>query len=126
MNKTITIDQLGKAIQEIVDDYSEDATNVVEKTLPEIGKKAVKEVKSKSPKRTGSYKKGWKMKVEKGRLSTQIVVYNKTRYQLTHLLEKGHANRGGGRTEGIPHIEPTEKNAVANALKQIKRGLENI
>lgn len=124
MNQKIEINELGKAIQSIVDEYSDEAQKVVEETLPKVGKDAVKELKKRSPKKTGKYSKGWKSKVEKDRLGSKVVVYNKTSYQLTHLLEKGHANRGGGRTNGIPHIKPTEDKAVEEALKIIKEGLE--
>lgn len=123
MNQKIKIDELGKAIQDIIDDYSEQAKEVVEETLPKVGKKAVNELKKRSPKKTGRYAKGWKSKVEKDRLTSKVIVYNKDRYQLTHLLEKGHANRDGGRTNGIPHIKPTEDDAVDNAIKMIKEGL---
>lgn len=124
MNQKIKIDELGKAIQSIIEDYSEDAQKVVDETLPKVGKKAVKELKNRSPKKTGRYAKGWKSKVEKDRLSTKVVVYNKDRYQLTHLLEKGHANRGGGRTKAIPHIKPTEDIAVKDAVEMIEEGLK--
>lgn len=124
MNQKIEISELGKAIQSIVDEYSDEAQKVVEETLPKVGKDAVKELKKKSPKKTGKYAKGWKSKIESDRLGSKVVVYNKTSYQLTHLLEKGHANRGGGRTEGIPHIKPTEDKVVEEALNMIEERLK--
>lgn len=124
MNQKIEISELGKAIQSIVDEYSDEAQKVVEETLPKVGKDAVKELKKKSPKKTGKYAKGWKSKIESDRLGSKVVVYNKTSYQLTHLLEKGHANRGGGRTEGIPHIKPTKDKVVEEALNMIEERLK--
>ncbi|MCD8299998.1 MAG: HK97 gp10 family phage protein, partial [Clostridiales bacterium] len=71
------------------------------------------------------YSKSWATKkTGEDSHSLQMTVYSKNRYQLAHLLEKGHANRGGGRTRAIPHIAPAEaageeelKKLVENALK---------
>ena len=45
------------------------------------------------------------------------------KYQLAHLLEKGHAKRGGGRTKAMPHIAPAEENAVKELENDIKKAL---
>lgn len=125
-NIKVSVNGFEKAINNILKDYPEDAQDVLEETIPKIGKKAVSELKRTSPKRTGKYAKGWKLKEEKGRLSISATVYNKDRYQLTHLLEKGHANRSGGRTQGKPHIKPVEEKFVKEAITKIKKGLSNI
>jgi len=120
----ISIDKLGSTIQEIMEEYQQDVTEKVKEVLPKVGKEAVKELKKTSPKKTGKYAKGWKTKVEEARLGTTVTVYNADRYQLTHLLEKGHASRSGGRVSGKPHIKPAEENASKNAIDELKRSLE--
>lgn len=52
-----------------------------------------------------------------------MTVYSKNRYQLAHLLEHGHAKRGGGRVSGKPHIAPAEENGVEMLENLIKEAL---
>ena len=62
---------------------------------------------------TGAYAKSWAVKKTKENShSLEMTVHSKNRYQLAHLLEKGHAKRGGGRVAGKPHISPAEESGV--------------
>jgi hypothetical protein len=103
--------------------------NVVETTtevIDEVSKEAVKKLKQDSPKGAkGKYAKGWARKVETGRLTVGATVYGKHgTYQLAHLLEHGHAKRGGGRTEALVHIAPVEQWAIDEAYERIMHRLE--
>lgn len=47
---------------------------------------------------------------KKGKLKYQKVIWNRTNYQLTHLLEFGHATRNGtGWVNAQPHIRDVEQ-----------------
>ena len=53
----------------------------------------------------------------------KLVVHSKDRYQLAHLLEKGHAKRGGGRVGGKSHIAPAEQHGIEQLEQDIERAL---
>ena len=67
----------------------------------------------------GRYSKGWTSTFEEDRLSAKGVIYNKTP-GLPHLLEHGHAKRGGGRVPGRSHIAPVEEKLTEDFLKAVK------
>lgn len=78
----------------------------VKKTATEVKK----QIAATAPSDTGAYAKSWATKtVSENSHTLEITVHSKNRYQLAHLLEKGHAKRGGGRVSGKPHIAPAEE-----------------
>ena len=94
-------------------------TQAQEETKKDLAKHAVKQLKATSPKRTGKYASGWTKK-KRGKA---IVVHNKS-YQLTHLLEKGHAKRGGGRVAVRVHIAPVEKQVQSMVEPVLRKKLK--
>ena len=77
-----------------------------------------------APKQTGRYKKSWTVKkTEESSNSLTMTVHSKDRYQIAHLLEHGHAKRGGGRVAGREHIAPAEERGNKELLQKIERGL---
>lgn len=125
MSNSIKIENLQSEVMKYLTDYVEDIEEGVEEVTDKICKEAVTELKQTSPKRQGTrknpYWKGWtKKKESKGRRYT-TKIYNKTNYQLTHLLENGHATRNGGRTKAQPHIKPVEEKYNKLYEEEIKK-----
>lgn len=88
--------------------------------------KTVKDqISTNAPSRTGAYKGSWvATKQSESSQSLQMVVHSKNRYQLAHLLEKGHAKRGGGRVAGRPHIAPAEQAGIEQLQSLIEKALK--
>jgi hypothetical protein len=108
---------ISKEITKALTEYTQEVTEGLEKAKKDIAKDTVKELKNTSPEDTGSYAKGWARK----KVGSAEVVHNRTDYQLTHLLEKGHAKRGGGRVAAHPHIRPAEQRAIDKYVEEAER-----
>lgn len=119
----INTDQLQAEILRQVQTYGATVQKEIDLLAKESVKEFIKDVKKTTAfkSRTGDYNKGWKMKkTKKG-----YIAYNKTEYRLTHLLEKGHAKRGGGRVEAKIHIAPAEDRAIRAFLDGVERVIES-
>jgi hypothetical protein len=114
----IKIDELANEINKNMRQYSNFVEEELEVATEEVTKNAVKELKQKSPKQTGAYAKGWTRK----KFRDGIVIHNR-RYQLTHLLEYGHAKVNGGRVAPKVHIRPVEEKAVKEFEERVERAI---
>ena len=117
---------LDKAVNDILSEFSTDVTKAAQEAVTEVSKEAVKKLKQSAPKgRTGKYGRGWTSRVEKTTTTAESTIYGKSgTYQLAHLLENGHAKRGGGRTRAIVHIKPVEEWAISEVEKKIREKVE--
>lgn len=117
----VRFDGLVKAVMDEMETMVEEIDEGVKKAVKTVAKGCRKRIKSGSPKRTGEYKKGWRTTTNyDGPGGIRVTVHNKDHYQLTHLLENGHALRGGGRVEGIPHVKPAEEWAAKELQKEVE------
>lgn len=122
----VAVDDFAEALSEELGEYFDSITEDVKTAVRETAEECVEEIKQKSPKRSGAYRKSWTMTEAYNRHgSIRFVVHNKKHYRLTHLLENGHAKKNGGRVDGIPHIAPAEKNAERNLIKRIEVAIKN-
>ena len=124
-NQKISIDQLSDAIMDGLNEYSDLAASSVKKAVKKAGNTVKQDINSSAPVRTGRYAKSWRTKTTKETSqSLEVTVYSPSRYMLAHLLEHGHAKRGGGRVRAIPHIVPAEEHGEEELLQDIENALK--
>lgn len=124
MAKVVPIDRLTAEIEKILEDYGENVQQNINEVVGEITKKGAKTLNRQSGQTFDGkkYRKSWTTQVETGRTSAQGTIYSKIP-GLPHLLEHGHALRGGGRTTGRAHIAPVEEALVREYEQKVKSKL---
>ena len=118
-------DQMAHVIMEGLQEYADLATDDMKAAVKKAGNEAKKDIQANAPVKTGAYKKSWTVKTTKETSNAmEVVVHSKNRYQLAHLLEFGHAKRGGGRTRAFPHIAPAEQRAAELLEREVEAALK--
>lgn len=127
MKITITPDQLAHEVDKILKEYNNDVRQVVNEAVTENAKSGAKELRATSPRRYGNYAKSWTTQTTKNELNEKTaVIKNRDHYQLTHLLEKGHATRNGGFSEAQRHIKPVEDNVNKEFYNDVIEGVKKL
>ena len=117
-----SIDDMADEIMKGLTEYAELADSAMKKAVHKTAKTVKEEISANAPKRTGRYAKSWTTKKTKENSHTlEMTVHSKGRYQIAHLLEHGHAKRGGGRVSGKPHIAPAEQHGEELLESLIKK-----
>ena len=125
-NTKVSIDRLADAVMEGLNDYADLAASDMKAAVRKAGTTVRKQIQSTAPSNTGAYAKSWTVKTERETSnSLELIVHSRNRYQLAHLLEFGHAKRGGGRVAAQPHIAPAEEKGVGELEKSIERSLSH-
>ena len=124
-NKKIKVDDLSNVILEYLENFKDVTEEAADKGLSETANDALQQLRNAHPPGSGrygswdKYNKSWTiMKVKRDK---KAVIHNKDHYQLTHLLEKGHALVKGGRTSAFQHIAPVADKCDNDLLKNIKK-----
>ena len=113
-------EELADAIAAELEAYSDRVTEDVKASAEKAANFCVDEVRRRSPVLTGDYQKGWRKQVSfENSNEIRFTIHNKTDYQLTHLLEHGHAKRGGGRVEAKKHISIAENETAEMFEKEV-------
>lgn len=129
MSKSIGVDQLGEAIAKELTLYGENVINGVKKEAKKSVSQLVEVTKATAP--VGHREKHYRdsitsKKVSEDKRSISYLWYVKgSDYRLSHLLERGHALRDGGRTQGTHFIENASTPILEDYLKAVEEVIKN-
>ena len=119
-----SIDDMASEVMKGLNEYAELADVSMKKAVRKTATAVKNEISANAPEKTGRYKKSWATKkVKENSHTLEMTVHSKNRYQLTHLLEKGHALRNGGRARAFPHIAPAEEHGAEMMEDLIRKEL---
>ena len=119
----IDIGKMADAIMKELEQYADVTTEGMKKLAKEVGKETAEKLQRTSPKATGDYAKRWTSTVRAESANSIAVSVHDKKYQISHLLEKGHQKRNGGRTPAIVHIAPAEEAAAEELEKELRKRL---
>ena len=125
MGRNVSIGSLADTIMDTLEEYAGIAAEDVKQAVKDAGDVVKDDIRSHAPKDTGDYAKSWAVKKMKETSSSlTVTVHSRNRYQLAHLLEFGHAKRGGGRVAARPHIASAEQKGMEYLEEEIRKALE--
>lgn len=126
-----TPDNLPDEIAALLEESGSEIKKAVNEAIKEVAEEASEDLKRGRPykERTGKYTKSWIAEKRTSKVSAvtgtdEYSVHNK-KYQLTHLLENGHASRNGGRVRAYEHIGPEEKETAQRLTERIAEKVES-
>lgn len=123
-DRRVHVDQMAEALARTMAEYAELSNEVMKGCVVEVSQSVKEDIQGNAPVRTGKYKKSWAAKkVQENANSLTMAVHSRDRFQIAHLLEHGHAKRGGGRVQAVPHIVPAEQRGAEELSAKMERGL---
>lgn len=117
----VTPDRLGAEVEKILSKYEGEVDENLDRIKRQVANKGKTALRNESKAKfggSGEYAKGWQVTMVKHQHYTSAVIHNKIA-GLPHLLEHGHAKRGGGRVAGRVHIAPVEENLQQAFMEEV-------
>ena len=135
MATKINIDQFADYIAKELANYTIAVADDVKQAAEDVAENMLSDIKGDAPVRKGKgggkYKRAMRIKTayESNYDLRKVWYVQKPRYRLSHLLEKGHALRRGGRQIGTvkayPHIAKNEEKAIKEFNERVEEAIRN-
>lgn len=129
MSKSIGVDELGDAIAKELSLYGRNVIDGVKKEAKSSMSRLVKDTKATAP--VGHRKKHYRDSIKSKKVSendrsvSYLWYVAGSDYRLSHLLEKGHALRDGGRVEGTHFIQKASDPILEEYIRAVEEVIKN-
>ena len=108
-------------VADLIAEFGDEAAEANEKAIRKVAKDVTKELRSAGSYGGSKYRKTIGAEIKTSRIGIEASVGSKTPPGLTHLLEFGHAKKGGGRTKkAFNFIAPINDTVEAKYMKEME------
>ena len=125
----VDINRVANTIRTTLNTYSRQIVEGVEKAADETVKEMVKETKQRPKGRytTGRYARAIASQVGENTIyaRSRIWYVKAPHYRVTHLINNGHAIRGGGHYAGDKHVTKAADHAIERFETRVREVIEN-
>ncbi len=125
----VSIDRLSGVISTNLNTYSRTIVEGIEKAAEKTVDEMVARTKQRSTTKLsrGKYARSIASEVGLNTISARSRIWyvKKPRYRLAHLLNNGHAVRGGGRVSGDQHVTKATEKAITDFETRVREVVEN-
>ena len=125
----VSIDRLSGVIRTGLNTYSRTIVEGVEKAAEKTVDEMVARTKQRPTTKLsrGKYARSIASEVGLNTISARSRIWyvKKPRYRLAHLLNNGHAVRGGGRVSGDQHVTKATEKAITDFETRVREVVEN-
>ena len=117
MAEKVTAADFAPSLSAVLQYYDTAMQEQIQKAVDDEAKLLKNDIIATSPDRTGKYKKGWRLtKKYEGAFKYTVIVHNKPRYNIVHLIEHG---RGDNSIGAKPHILAAQEKHTDALIKRI-------
>ncbi len=122
----VTLDELGFAISNMVEDYAQEVILALEKKLDETAEEIVKYIKTHAPRSGGSkaFADSFVAEAQGSGINKSVSIFSSEKGKLTHLLEFGFTHRSGKYVGPRPFMRPAYDLLTPKMLEDIKSIIE--
>ena len=117
MAEKVTAADFAPSLSAVLQYYDTALQEQIQKAVDDEAKLLKNDIAATSPDRTGKYKKGWRLtKKYEGAFKYTVIVHNKPRYNIVHLIEHG---RGDNSIGAKPHILAAQEKHIDALINRI-------